>query len=381
MACRSPSYHLSIADLSLSNSRCFLDRNPLSMAVIQDLPAELLRRVLELGYAYPEDIPFDLKSMAQVARSWKVPSQEILLFHTKAQQLGQLFKSLERAPISRVPAILALELMPEQARTHLQHLARHDVRLQSLTLATTEADEGPIKASDLNLEVLAGTSRPRRLGAERWLTLLGAGVKRLELTAVVEGALATTSDAKLFLKTLRLNTPYLPSPSFLNPLLSISTNLTRLELAWWTEDFSARMDAPLQKLAPQLRQLSLSGAPAPTRFLPLSFSLDAFLSSCTSLSSLALTEVGPPEETEAILRLIPSRLTVLTTELFLIDAERAEPGDLFGLLDLPALANLKRWRIKCYRGDAHCHAQRGYWEDFCRSRGVEPRDDRHFFTG
>lgn len=190
-----------------------------------------------------------------------------------------------------------------------------------------------------------------------------------------------TAEHKLSLKTLRLNTAFVPSPSFLNPLLALATNLTRLELAWWTEDYPARMDAPLQKLAPQLRQLSLSGAPAPIRSLPLSFSLDTFLSSCTSLASLALTEVGPPEETESILRLIPSRLTVLTTELFLIDAERAEPGDLFGLLNLPALANLKRWRIKCYRGDAHCHAQRGYWEDYCRARGVEPRDDRHFFTG
>jgi hypothetical protein len=216
--------------------------------------------------------------------------------------------------------------------------------------------------------------------SEGWRSF-GAGLKRLELEAVVKGELVTTHDPKLCLKTLRLNTPYIPSSSFLNPLLGVATNLTRLELAWWTEDFPASMDAPLQRLASQLRQLSLSGAPAPTRSLPHAFALDVFLSSCTSLSSLALTEVGPPDETEAILRLIPSRLTVLTTELFLIDAERAEPGDLFGLLDLPALANLKRWRIKCYRGDTHCQAQRGYWEDFCRSRGVEPRDDRHFFTG
>lgn len=136
------------------------------MAVIQDLPAELLRRVLELGYTYPEDIPFDLKSMARVARAWRAPSQEILLFHTSTEQLDQLAKSLKSVPTSRVPTILTLQLLPSQVRDHLQRLARHDVRLQSLIITTTEVDEGPVKARDLTLEVLACKSRSRSFGAE-----------------------------------------------------------------------------------------------------------------------------------------------------------------------------------------------------------------------
>lgn len=53
---------------------------PTVMAVIQDLPREILRRILELGAGDPTCLKGrDLYSTALVARAWSQPSQELLV--------------------------------------------------------------------------------------------------------------------------------------------------------------------------------------------------------------------------------------------------------------------------------------------------------------
>lgn len=172
----------------------------------------------------------------------------------------------------------------------------------------------------------------------------------------------------------------------MDSLLGAAPFLTQLEL--WGDPlwgaFPTRHTTALLGIAPQLRHLSLHGwttSGAPGR--PPSFDALPFLARCTSLKSLELSGQSPARLTP-ILKVLRAPLALLETSL--LSEEPAETisvvAELIALLDLPALANLKRWRMETRDELGGLEEQdRALWEAACRARGVEPRDERRFFTG
>lgn len=108
----------------------------------------------------------------------------------------------------------------------------------------------------------------------------------------------------------------------------------------------------------------------------------AVVASCTSLTSLELCNCGTPFIKDVIAA-CGARLLVFETELASGWNVRKTVPELAAVLELPAMRKLKRWRMgnSDAAGNFLEKQDIAEWEDACRARGVEPRDDRRFFTG
>lgn len=99
-------------------------------------------------------------------------------------------------------------------------------------------------------------------------------------------------------------------------------------------------------------------------------SLAAGLPTCVNLRSLEVISVKQGQLAQ-VLASLSSPLELLETGVHRYSAQ-----ELVRLLELPALAKLKRWRVPRFR----MMTLEG-WEGACESRGVEARGENRFFTG
>ncbi|ORY76242.1 hypothetical protein BCR35DRAFT_353404 [Leucosporidium creatinivorum] len=193
------------------------------MAVIQDHPPELLIRVLELSVssykAYlPDqaDIRVHPSVMALVARSWRAPSQELLLSFFSTTSLSWVWERFlvrcatpNMSPLRRV---YRLELyFGADSADQLALLQRHNVRLDELCIL--------------------GYAHGRGLKLESFQASILRGIRRLELRAPIEVTGSFGIATPIMLDTLCVDSRLPKFPSFLLPLLTgVPHRLTRLDL-------------------------------------------------------------------------------------------------------------------------------------------------------
>lgn len=181
------------------------------------------------------------------------------------------------------------------------------------------------------------------------------------------------------LRHLFLTDDHFYEESTLTSLLAWAPNVTSLELYYGKaarDRSEIQQRSPLAVLGAQLRHLGLWHPPV-TAFdravrTELATSFAAALPTCVNLVSLEVRPVTQSQITD-LLPLVSSRLKVLETR-WRGDLE----WDTLELLELPALVELKRWRIH------FCEFKVQVTEDLraaCVDRGVEVRDYERFFTG
>ncbi|ORY78866.1 hypothetical protein BCR35DRAFT_99571 [Leucosporidium creatinivorum] len=338
------------------------------MAVIQDLPPELLYRVLDiLSDIYDHSPATDLLNTSLVARAWRCPSQELLLYVLPFERRDS-YESSPR-PLPGRP-LLEAELDPYDGWHLLELLSGAGATVRSLNIFTTDSE-------DLDL------------GALNFATL--AGIHTLYIMGRFEGQPPIPSNATIKLKELFLEPGYLPPPDFLESLVRAAPFLTRLQLHLemmpeeeFPEDFPEDYTAVLQTLALQLRHLRIHADATSTPTRPRTVDLHGFVASCTSLRSLELYH-ATPVSIKATLDAVRSPLVLLATELDVKWSEVADEEGMAELVDVlkqPALRQLKRWRLVRFSG--YCSSGlRGaipQWANACRACGVEPRNHLRFFT-
>lgn len=189
---------------------------------------------------------------------------------------------------------------------------------------------------------------------------------------------------QLQLTHLRLASDHPSTSAFLERLLGAEPVLTHLEFSKGVKDtFSQSYNSALHDVA---RQLLHSTLPV-LQCGPTSFNTLDFVASCTSLKSLTLRLASPT----SIYKTFASSHAALTLVTTRLNWKWNEGGQgfakLIAVLELAAVAELKRWRLTkptvVYMNEAvmgYEHTQAA-WEDACRARGVDPRDERRFFTG
>nr|CRX79011.1 hypothetical protein [Leucosporidium scottii] len=318
------------------------------MAVIQDLPPELLRRILEL---FAADWPFqkDRRNVSLVARAWRHPSQSLLLYHMKVPRLN-LTLCTDALRSNAGCTLRVVEVEWYNVREIMGALHEHDVSVETLIV----------------------------YGAQDSL-------KSLRLEGHFERHPRIPSDTKLKLTNLTVDAHYLPSPAFFNSILPAAPFLTSLELEVRDggELLPSEYISPFKSIAHQLRHLTISPGLRTSRPTSrASLQVTSFLASCTSLKSLELCSCGPAYIRD-IVSAVRAPLFVLETQLAAgWNAGGTGVAELASVLELPAMANLKRWRMDKYDFDGNLLDQeaRARWEAVCRARGAEPRDETRFFT-
>ncbi|ORY88297.1 hypothetical protein BCR35DRAFT_330170 [Leucosporidium creatinivorum] len=325
------------------------------MVVIQDLPLELLYRILDVAFDYPFDptkCSF-LHRTALVAHSWTKPSLKLLYASPSLErnlpacraQLAYLEKQADGAAVVR-----ALLLLPT-----LDTLNRFAASVEKLRyLHLVHSDEGidvqllgPKMLLNLEVLVLQATLTGAFLEEQRF-----AFLNRLEFTL---GQLSTT---------------------LLTSLVDNSPLLYYLQITWsesWSTDVEIACP-PLLALAPELRHFGfvLAGFPSPGA----TAELERFLPTCTALKSFELRGLGAWElgsVLSALLSALASQPAVVT-----IGDLRTEQGgngvhvSFLAALSSPGLVSLKRWRY--YDWAATSSASRdgkAEWEAACSERGIE----------
>jgi hypothetical protein len=240
--------------------------------------------------------------------------------------------------------------------------------------------------STMSPKLLTGTFRKRM--RRRRLSLTAphtSGLKSLRLRGDFGGHPNIPPDSIMELTHITVDSHYLPSLAFFDSILPAAPFLTSLELGVTRNGllFPTEYTSPFQAIAHHLRHLTLY-----TGFLRhpasrASLNVTRFVASCTSLKSLAVRTCGTAYfgDVAATTR---APLCVLETQLA---AGWNEGGtgvaELASVLELPAMATLKRWRLSDYTsGKFSLNAEeKAQWEAVCRTRGVEPRDQTLFFTG
>lgn len=193
------------------------------------------------------------------------------------------------------------------------------------------------------------------------------------------------------LKYLVLVVDTLPSPAFLKPLFCAARNLTHLEIWFtWPQFFHADTKAAILRLAPQLLRLDACPAPTLASAAPEDLSLEELLPACTSLRHLQIYELEK-DELVPVLRLVPVRLECLLTYIYM-DKSKAlgfPRAALVAALALPAMAELKRWRLDWADDQESDPEGEDYpgedgkedLQELCRARGVDLRGQTWLFTG
>lgn len=115
-----------------------------------------------------------------------------------------------------------------------------------------------------------------------------------------------------------------------------------------------------------------------------SLDVTRFVASCTSLKSLQLRECGTAYLKDVV-GASRAPKSVLETELVSgWNVGGTGVAELASILKLPAMADLKRWRMVVTDGGDEASLnddERAEWEAACRARGAEPRDEKRFLTG
>nr|CRX78996.1 hypothetical protein [Leucosporidium scottii] len=309
------------------------------MAVIQDLPLELLRRILEL-LATDRPSQKNLYNATLVARAWRHPSQSLLLYHMHFRTWN-LTLCTDALRLNAGCTLRLVDVDWLNARDFLGALQEHDISVETLPVYNTQ-DSDP----DIRLPTIP-------------------------------------PDTKLELTHLYFNALSLPSLAFFDSILPAAPFLTYLELEVRDDGelFPTEYMSPFQSIAHQLRHLTISSySCSPTS--QASLSVTRFVAACTSPRSLELCDCSTAY--------IKDVVTASSGPLALLETELAAGwndggtgvAELAAVLELPAVAKLKRWRLSNYTGGGPLlnKEARARWEAVCRARGVEPRDDRCFFT-
>ncbi|ORY56816.1 hypothetical protein BCR35DRAFT_355565, partial [Leucosporidium creatinivorum] len=317
------------------------------MAVFQDLPAELLLRVLELTPAHhrkhDDDDDVDDEAAVHVratftrtslvAGSWRAPSQRLLVSTFKVASQEAVWKRYLKAvstpgafPQAPVKHLVLFDAVGHDSADQLALLQRRDIELQELSVCE--------KLSKLPASHI-------RLFQE---------LRRLHLDYTIEFDEATQSSTERSLESLSIESTVEELPSFLRPLSTVTPRLTRLELHCWFGSFSNTFVTLLQDIAPQLRSLYLQGCCfGKERREPVFSSsvFDSFFAACTSLSALRLSLVNF-SDLHHILALLPSTLALLDTDPPLKElraSERIGLDPFAGAMDYPCMRKLRRWRL------------------------------------
>nr|CRX79026.1 hypothetical protein [Leucosporidium scottii] len=351
------------------------------MAVIQDLPPELLRRILELLVS-DRRVLKDLYNATLVARAWRHPSQSLLLYHMHLQRL-KLPLCTEALCSNSGCTLRLVDVNWHNAWVILRAPREHDVSVETLDLFATRRSD--LDLSTLSLKLLASAFCAIRRQRSSLTAPHTLGLKSLRLGGDFEGHPIIPPDTKLELTQLTLDAHYLPSLAFLDSILPAAPFLTSLEL--WVgrngELLPTEYTAPFQTISHQLRHLAISSG---LRFrLPTtraSLDVTRFVASCTSLKSLAVRVCGTAYIRD-VAAAASAHLCVLETQVTAgWDEGENQIAELISVLELPAMAKLKRWRMyKCdFNGVLLDQEARARWNAACRARGVEPRDHTLFFT-
>ncbi|ORY76252.1 hypothetical protein BCR35DRAFT_305899 [Leucosporidium creatinivorum] len=304
------------------------------MAVIQDLPPELLIRILELvpgADHWPDHQAMTRRTLAGaslVARDWRAPAQYLVGSTLQAVTNNDGWKRCLRAisdgrgsPPTTLERLLFVH-GPDGAE-QLAVLQRFHIHLRELHVFTG------------------------RLTITSAHYLLLQGLRRLKLSTPIEVHPSIEPSVPMILESLGLHASLLALPTFLLPLPAIVPRLTRLELNCTEQSFTSGLMTTLQAVAPQLTHLMVS--------LPfvddLAFrrrcltSLDSFLHTCTSVTSLRLLRPTPPE-IKHVSSLLPKPLVLLSISLLVgHEGETRMPNEVAKLFDIPKLAQLRRWRM------------------------------------
>ncbi|ORY52186.1 hypothetical protein BCR35DRAFT_310652 [Leucosporidium creatinivorum] len=352
------------------------------MAVIQDLPPELLIRILELSidprpYASSgRETRKTLIRTALVARCWRAPSQSLLssLLHLDSMNPrwvrynDVLSKSNEQhlRRMKRLELVVGRQDTSESALAdQLAILKQKGVVLQELSFVSVS---------------LRGTFRVPN-GSLGWLV---QGVRLLKLDTSIQIDADFPLPTTLLLDTLQISSRLPELPSFLFPFPTVAPRLTRLELDCSTGPFSPALNASLHELAPQITDLRIRLAPnSYGRPDDTVSSLDSFLRACTSVTTLRIENPAPPH-LKHILSFLSHRLALLEISDLRTEGELKDPmpNDLAEALDLPCMAQLRRWRMAHSPYSRFSLSERAEeeWRAACRARGIEPRGAERFFT-
>nr|CRX79245.1 hypothetical protein [Leucosporidium scottii] len=330
------------------------------MAVIQALPLELLRRILEL-LATDRRPQKDLYNATLVARAWRHPSQSLLIYH---MDLLDVTRSTDALRLNAGCTLRLVNVDWRNAREILSALHENDISVETLGMYATRHND--LDMSTMSLKLLAG-------------------LKSLRLGGHFQGHPTISPDTKLELTKLTVHTDYLPSLAFFDSILPAAPFLTSLELYVGDDGelLPTEYTSPFRGIAHQLRHLTIYTGVSCHPTSRASLNDTRFVASCTSLESLELCNCGT-DYIRDVASAVRAPLCVLETQM----ASGWNDGgtgvaELASVLELPAMAKFKRWRM-CKRrlyGASLDKEETAQWEAVCRARGVEPRDETRFFTG
>ncbi|ORY76295.1 hypothetical protein BCR35DRAFT_123549 [Leucosporidium creatinivorum] len=177
------------------------------------------------------------------------------------------------------------------------------------------------------------------------LAWLVQGVRRLELDTSTQIDENFTLSTKLLLDTLRIGSLVPELPSFLLPFSSAAPRLTCLELQPWGGGLTPTLKASLCELAPQITDLTIGLPPFFEGRDPTVSSLESLLRACTSVTVLRI--VNPrPSDLKQILSFLPNCVALVAIFRFeMVIFYDLTPTHLAEVLDLPCMAQLRRWRM------------------------------------
>nr|CRX79247.1 hypothetical protein [Leucosporidium scottii] len=294
------------------------------MTVIQDLPPEVLYRILELVEESRDvSMATSLANSSLVARAWREPAQEVLLenvnpTYLRPYRLATGLRSIAGKTLGDVHLHGWWH-----AQDMLDTLHEHDIAARGLGIINTHSND--VDLSGMSIKFLAG-------------------LKSLRIAGYFAGQPEIPQNTTLKLKVLGFDIAQPPPLPFLESLFQAAPFLTYLELpsdGMWP--LPEEYYPILSSIAPRLQHLTISAITAPIAFDSLSF-----VASCTSLRSLELQH-GTPSNINKMLTAVSTTLLVLGTELDSMMCQLVGTMDgiaeLTALLDRPALSALKRWRI------------------------------------
>ncbi|ORY76231.1 hypothetical protein BCR35DRAFT_305865 [Leucosporidium creatinivorum] len=344
------------------------------MAVIQDLPLELIIRILELTVGSLITVSQQaatrstLAQASLVARSWRALSQ---------QYLASTFtvSSHDRVWMRYLEAISNASASPSTLRCLLL-VVRHASaeKLALLQQQQVELRELSIISHDLELNA----SHTRLLG----------GLRRLKLLRALKIPVSLKPATPTMLESLFITSDLPELPSFFLPVSTFAPRLTHLEINTSFRALGTALQRMLQPVAPQLTRLGLTftlvRSASPERRDTILSSLHSFLLACTSIKALRLHDPRP-NELRHLLSLLPSRLILLDVSPLLLDHAEGMPRGAAEAFDLPCMAQLRRWRMttECLLDDPDSAWEplaEEQWRAACRARGIEPRGEKRYFT-
>lgn len=347
-----------------------------NMAVIQDLPPEVLYRILELavndlrmGHGYARE----LRSAALVARPWTSIAQALLhqnLYLSSVRAVSRLERHLDAVgSVHMAEVYLQLVFVPPLG---VSVVFEKLLGVRRLTLSQASYSAALLADSLLAGEgICAAALRPLA-------DLSCADLEYLSLESTLTDSLPPTSGCAIPLGSLQLSGRANFSAPLLNSLLPRAQHLTHLALSCWPKPFLPKeVRLSFEVIAAQLRRLSVSDPPPPSN--P---AFASFLSSCTGLVTLKLQRTLS-SNLVAYLSLLPTALVSLETLLGLQGRREADDEQLVLALDTPALHQLRRWRLSLDRLGYSMSVFPFYprWKTKAAERGIELRDEHRHFTG